>query len=211
MLYGAAGMNQFLDTIAILALVTIISGAAMRVLARTLLAQFLLGTLFGGVAIVVMWDTFSLADGVIVDLRHVAVTLAAAFLGLPGAIAATLMALMMRVGIGGVGMTAGSASIVIAALVGLMWRASTRASDRQVRDTLLLAALSQLSMATILLLPWDVAWQIVREVWPTLAPLSFAGVFVLATLLKHEQTIVDEARRLSEGGVAHERPDPLRV
>jgi diguanylate cyclase len=144
-----------------------------------------------------MLDPLRLTDGVLVDLRSIPLTLAGAFLGLPGAVVTTLMALATRIGIGGLGMVSGSVGIVLSALIGLGWSAFVqRRPGREMRNALLLATLSLLSMLSRFLLPWDVAWQIVTTIWPVTVPLNFAGMLAVGLLLERERMMGNEARQL---------------
>ena len=199
MLFTFEVVKDLLSTIALMALLLAVGyGLVMRAFTRVLVAQMVLGALFGGAAIVAMLDPLHLTDGVIVDLRNVPVVLAGAFLGLPGAVVTTLLALATRVSIGGAGMLAGCAGVVVSALVGLGWTAFVRRPGHEVRNVLLLAMLSQLSLVSVFLLPWDAAWNSIITVWPVLVPLRFVGVLAVASLLKRERMIGNEVRQLGE-------------
>lgn len=205
MLFTFEVLRTFMGTIALMALLALGYGTVTRAFTRAATAQAVLGALFRSAALLAMFEPLHLAQGVIVDLRTVPVTLAGAFLGLPSAVVTALMALAMRIGIGGAGTIAGSASIVMSVLLGLSWAVLVRRPGQEVRNVVLLATLAQLTLVSYALLPRDVAWRAVTDVWPFLVPLRFVGVLMVGALLKREQMIAEQAKQLD---LATDR-DPL--
>jgi diguanylate cyclase len=198
MLVTAMSLKAMLSTIALMAMLAVVFGSVMRRVGNALLAQALLGALFGGAAVLAVHDPLQVAPGIIVDLRGVPVALAGGFLGWPGALVAGSLAAVMRLQAGGAAAFAGVVGIAVAAGAGLAWARLNRgrdAGDR--RGTTALAALSSLYVLSIFLLPWDVAWPALAAVGPVLVPLHFVGVLAVGGLLERERRIVAEGLRLA--------------
>lgn len=187
-------LKDLLGTMALMALLAVAYGSLLRAM-RQAEAQLVLGVLFGGAAVIAMLDPIQVAEGVIIDLRNVPVVLAGAYLGPPGAAAATLMATGMRAWAGGIGMLGGIVGIVVACLVGLAW-ASRRRSGRGLRSVAMLAGVSSCYLLSGFLVPADVAWRMVTSVWPFLVPLHVLGVLVVGALLERERQIATERSQL---------------
>ena len=206
MLLDPAVLKDMMGTVALLALLAVAYGSVMRAFVRPALAQAVLGTLFGGAAVLSMLDPIVVAPGVILDLRIVPVILSAAFLGLPGAAATLLVAGAGRLWIGGAGAGVGVIGIILATLAGLAWAGLARRNPRLGgRDLFLLATLSLLHLLAYLLLPWEVAQRVVVTVWPAFIPLEVASILVVATLLERERRLAGEERRLARAATR----DPL--
>jgi diguanylate cyclase len=209
MLSTVLALKDVLYTVvALMALLAVAYGTFIRArsLERTPGAQMILGTLFGGAAVLAMHDPLRVAEGVIVDLRNVPVVLAAAFLGAPGLAMALLVALAGRAEIGGLGTAAGLTGIVASGLAGLAWARLVQPHPcHGRRNILLLAAASLVQFPTFFLLPWDLAWRSVSTLWPILVPLHLTAVLATGLLLERERLIAAGEARLSQAATR----DPL--
>lgn len=194
------------SAIAFMALLAVAYGLTIRRFPWTRSVRMLLGALFGAAAALAMVDPLSVTEGVLVDLRHVPLVLAGAFLGGPGALMAILIAVAVRLGIGGTGMVPGAIGVLVSCLAGLAWPwLLQRYPCRRRYGIVLLAPLSLAHLPDVLLMPWDVAWLAVTTVWPILVPFQIAGVLATAALLERERVVASTEQRLAQAAVR----DPL--
>ncbi|MDO8847191.1 MAG: PAS domain S-box protein [Coriobacteriia bacterium] len=178
--------------------------AVQRYLARMLdahppLARVASGILYGAVAIVGMLTPFNFAPGVFYDGRSIILSLAGLFGGAPVALIAVAIAAGYRILLGGVGVAAGVATIVISALLGVGLRHLVRGRITTLRGPHLLAlgvAVHALMLAAgNLLLPEGVAPQVLRTVGPLVITMFPVITAITARMmieeLKGEQARVD--------------------
>jgi len=83
--------------------------------------KVVLGSFLGGVGILLMINTVSLANGIIFDTRSILFSVSGLFLGYLPTIIATLMISAYRLYIGGAGALTGVLVTVTSALIGLVW------------------------------------------------------------------------------------------
>ncbi|TNC48335.1 diguanylate cyclase [Rubellimicrobium rubrum] len=196
---AAGAIQDFLGTIAIIALVAVAYGVIRKACRRPWLAQVIVGAVFGAVSIQAMFDPVVIADGVFMDMRNVPVVLAGAFLGPGGMLVTTAMAAGMRGWMGGAGAFAGMMGILLAGLAGLAWGMRNATSGRRdARDLLRLAALATLHWIGIALLPPDLAWTFLHTTLPVFLPLETLGILVVSALLERERRLEIERRHLAE-------------
>ena len=198
MVITAQALKDLFGTIALMALLSVAYGTVSRLFGRPWLGRAALGGLFGGAALLAMWDHLLLAPGILVDMRLLPLVLAGAFLGPQGALAAVAMAVLARIGMGGTGMGAGVAGALAAGLAGLLWaRLTARQARRGLRSMALLAGLGALPLLAALLLPAPHRWTFVTAVWPVLMPLQVLGLLIVGGLLERERGFVVAERRLA--------------
>jgi PAS domain S-box-containing protein len=147
------------------------------------------GLLFGIIAIIGMNMPVSYQPGMIYDGRSIVLSLAGLFGGGIVSGIAALLALGYRLSLGGAGVWAGSATIIISTLVGLSFRRIYKNKPENISmiHLLLLGLITHLGMLLCqLLLPWDSALQVIGQIWiPVL--LIFPGASLLmGLLLKNE-------------------------
>jgi hypothetical protein len=194
------GITSFIDIAAALAVTAVIAesyGAVRRRLVGNAAAPALLGVMFGLMAALHMHNPLEPYEGFIIDLRNIPIALAGAFLGWRGLLPCLLIAMLTRIGIGGVGAVAGLWAMVIAGLAGIIWARKMAAFKKRNFGMLLLLALA---MSTHLLaavaLPRDVAvWFFTSAVGPILA-MNLLAVPLIGSLLEREnRRILLEAKR----------------
>ncbi|WP_116598969.1 LytS/YhcK type 5TM receptor domain-containing protein [Primorskyibacter marinus] len=100
---------DFAGPIGLLCVLIVGVGEIRRWLSSPQQAQYVLGAIFGLVAVIEMEMPISPFEGVIIDLRIVPVILAGAFLGWRGLAVCLVMAIATRVYTGGVGASSGIA------------------------------------------------------------------------------------------------------
>ncbi len=197
LLLTAEVLRDLMGTIAAMALLAVAYGTAMRAFARPVVAQVVLGLLFGGAAGMAALYPIQLADGMAADLRLAPVILAGVFLSYPGATAATLVALGAQLGSMDGGSVMDVAGPAVSGLAGLAWsRLVRRLSPPARRWALVLATLALLGPAILLLLPLDRARAALSAIWPVLAPFDLAAVLLVGALIERERLALRTERCL---------------
>ena len=173
--YAESLMAMF-GSIALLAFSVILVPNAVSLGRRLRLGDLPAGFLLGMAAVSQMFFPVEPTPGVIVDLRIIPVLLAGAFLSRSSGTIAIAMGIMMRLGIGGVGADSGIAAIVLAGLLGMLWKhwdAST-SPDRRLAY-IGLAMLACASTVAGLLLPSDIAIWFYKSAVPVLL-IGYLGI-----------------------------------
>ncbi|TNC74120.1 diguanylate cyclase domain-containing protein [Rubellimicrobium roseum] len=184
----AATLKDISGSIALIALLAVAYGSVLRRFGGSAGSRAALGVLFGLAAMLAMQDPILVAEGVFVDLRHLPVTLAGAFLGWRGSLAAVGLAAAMRLDIGGQGAQVGALGLILAGLAGYLWDRWTLGSGyRGLRAMIALALLSSLHLLALLLLPGPLAIQVLAAMGPVLLPVHIAGVLVVGSLIERER------------------------
>ncbi len=190
-------LRALVGTVAVMALLAVAYGVAMRAFARPAAAQVTLGLLFGAAAVLAALDPIQVTGGGAVDLRFVPVLLAGVFLSVPGAATALIVALGARLGLGGDDVVAEAASLVVPGLAGPAWGRLLRRLPRPARRwAQRLATLALLCPPVLLVLPSEVAGGALAALWTVLTPFDLAAVLAVGALLERERRVLDRERRL---------------
>lgn len=161
------------------------------------LADVLTGVIFGAAAVVSMHDTVGAAPDMVFDPRNMLIALAAPFGGPVAAAVGAGLAGAYRLSLGGPGIWAGSASILVAALAGLAFSRLFRPRDGayRARDLALLGLVASLCQATVFLMPLDRALPAFERGVLPLTAVTVAGVMVLGLALgSTRRRLIVEAR-----------------
>lgn len=198
-----------LDIIAAMALIIALGSAYARLKrwsAWPLYSQLALGMCFGCVAGLEMNHPIEPFDGVIVDLRNIPLALAGAFLGLPGAFLTLAIAVGVRVGIGGVGVWAGLAGMLISVGAGYLWQQwQNGQAKRSITSLLALGAMTSIHLVASVLLPTEAfLWFITEAALPIFA-LNMLIIPLMAGFLEAERRAMISERDLREA--AHYDPE----
>ena len=197
MLLSVGVLRDFVEAIAVIALLAVAYGAVHRALPKLLHAHIALGAMFGASAIFAMFDPLTLAPGVLVDMRSLPVALAGAYLGLPGMAVALTEAIVMRAWIGGVGVWSGVVGLALSALAGLAWAwAVRRRPQRSLRDLAWLGLAASASLPAFFLLPWPFAVTIFTQIAPFIVALNLIGMIVIGLILERERMLLTRENRL---------------
>lgn len=175
--------------------------------ARPWLARMASGILYGAVAIVGMLTPFSFAPGVFYDGRSIILSLAGLFGGAWVALIATVIAAGYRVLLGGVGVSAGVATVVVSAVTGVGLRHLMRGRITELRGLHLLAfgvtVHALMLAAQYLLLPEGMGVQVLRDLGPYVITIFSMATAIAARMmieqLEREQArlgLLEEAERL---------------
>ena len=192
-------VHTLILNVALVVMLAVVQRYLARVLeAHPPLARVASGALFGAVAVVGMLEPFTFSPGVFYDGRTIILSLAGLFGGAPVALIAVAIAGAHRILQGGVGVAAGVASIVTAALVGVAARRLMHARITELRGLHLLAfgvTVHVFMLASqYFLLPEGMGLQVVRAIGPlviTVFPIATA----IAARMMIEQLEGEQARR----------------
>ncbi len=149
-----------------------------------------IGLVLGLTAIAGMLAPVTVADGVVLDGRSIAVTAAGLFGGPVGALAAVLPPALYRIELGGAGVLPGLINLALAGALGagLRWTALRKSGALGFRHVVIAAAL--LPFATFMSLPFmptvDLAWTVFQEVGMAVAAGMPIGLLLLGELLLTE-------------------------
>ena len=165
--------------------------------------QLINGLLFGGIAIIGMNIPITYSPGVFYDGRTIVLSLAGVFGGGITTALSVILALIYRISIGGLGIWAGSGSIITSALIGIAFRRyyKSRPESVKIAGLLIMGIIVHFTMLlSQLLLPWSSGLEIIRRIWiPVLLvfPLTtvIMGVFLRNGLRK---ILAEESIRKSE-------------
>ncbi|MHB1024264.1 MAG: PAS domain S-box protein [Desulfobacteria bacterium] len=170
--------------------------------------KILSGLLFGGLAVAAMNMHFHYSPGIIYDGRSIVLTLAGLFGG--GIVAAVSVALAgaYRAYLGGPGVWAGMATILLCAMVGLAVRRAYKNRPESVEPVALYAVgivTHVVMLLCQLLLPWPGALQTIGRIWLPVM-LVFPGATLLVGIL-----LGNEERRIIAAGKLRESEENLRI
>ena len=199
-------LATFLNPIGMTIVLVYSYGIFSRSFPSTLRVEVAMGVVFGIATWLAMATPIRLGDGVIVDLRCLFIGISAAFFGWRAAVVTTSMAIMLRIGLGGVGMIPGVVGVLITAVLGLFWRykIEPRITNSFIAIGLLSCCVS-MNMLSAFLLPQEVYLVFFQN----LAPLSFVlnvfGSFIFALLITREMTLIGKENSL----VTAATTDPL--
>jgi diguanylate cyclase len=174
--------------LAMLALVALTYGFMVRTASSFLSRGVAVGFTFGLGAVSVMADPIVMQHGVIIDTRGVILTLAGSFGGAVAAAIAAACALAFRLWLGGVGAPVGCMTILVGALVGVVFARCVplRRGAYSLRQLSALAVFGSLHGFTVLfVLVFISVPGLVSSLVP-LCMLNFAGVVVLGSFLSAE-------------------------
>lgn len=184
---GAALFFDVFAAVAVTALLAEGYGIVRRKLSGSAWAPYLLGVVFGLIAMVQMQHPLEPFDGLILDLRNIPIALAGAFLGWRGLLPCLALAMVTRYTHGGVGMESGLLAMTIAGVAGMVWaRSRINLGEGGVVSLLLLGVFMSTHLFAVIVLPRDVAiWFLTTAALPMLG-LNMVTVPLMAALLQRE-------------------------
>jgi PAS domain S-box-containing protein len=166
-----------------------------------LTAQIIRGLLFGLVAIGVMLSPLHLAAGLVFDTRTVVIGIAGLFGGpLTVAIAAAL-AIAYRILLGGVGVAPGIATVLAAAVIGVLffaWRREWRRPTNALCFYFFGLAVHVAMLLCLFTLPRELAWQTISSIALPVLVIHPLATLLLALLMADLEGRAAMERRLQE-------------
>ncbi|MEZ5781212.1 MAG: diguanylate cyclase [Rhizobiaceae bacterium] len=135
-----------------------------------------------------------LAPGLIFDLRHVFLVLAASYGGWVTALVVALSAIAYRLSEGGAGAVPGSVGIVISTVIGLGFAYFVPREKMSARKIVTLAVASNVSILSVFMLPWATAVAVLQKIGAPIVIANFIGVIAAAQILKrhHSQVALEK-------------------
>ena len=160
-----------------------------------------LGVLIGGFTILLMMTPWEIQQGVIFDARSALLVVSGVFFGPLTTLVGVIIALIYRVSIGGVGVYAGSATIILSANIGLLWyrlRLLLPKMPKSVEYFILGLFTHVIVILCFLLIPWPLAFSIIRQVYiPYLTLFPIVTMF-LALSLDNQKMRLKSAKLIQE-------------
>ncbi len=192
-------VNAFIQNVALLIALSTLYQLLVRYYPPTrLLGKVLAGLLFGGVAMAGMTLAFETAPGIIHDGSSIVMTLAGLFGGPTVTLVAVVVAGAYRLLLGGSGVWAGLATIVLCALVGLGFRRTSRRQPGQISPLLLygIGLTSHVVMLlSQLLLPWSLAPGVIADIWLPVVLIFPVATLLMGLLLQNSQALLKSEER----------------
>ncbi|QQM31958.1 diguanylate cyclase [Martelella lutilitoris] len=179
-------LASMLEKVGLAALVILTYRAILRSRLPSLWSGPAIGVLFSFGAAITMIDPLVVGPGIIVDIRVVMVGLAALFGGFWAALIACIVAVAVRISIGGAGMLPGTVSIIMAAVIALVF-VRIRGSRRDLGNLALLGLAISLSLSSVLLMPLDFVINTAAKSLPVLIVRNVLGTMILGYLLAMEE------------------------
>lgn len=197
-----------IENVALLALAALLYTATPRIEdGWSPMQRFLaIGLGLGGVSAIVMLIPVTLIPGLIFDARAAPILLSGILGGPVTAVVAVIPPVFMRIWIGGIGMEAGVAGLVVSALSSIVaWYALQRWNVKRTFPVLLIyaAGATIVGLPSIFLLPdTDLAWSLLPSVGTVLVLTNVGGVAILGLMVSLERHRRDMLASLSRSEAA---------
>ncbi|OAN78904.1 hypothetical protein A8B78_00625 [Jannaschia sp. EhC01] len=184
--------------IAVSALLGEAYGGVRRKLSGKAMAPFALGTLFGVIALILMLRPIEPFDGLLIDLRNIPIALAGAFLGWRGLLPCLFIAASTRIGMGGIGATAGVLAMIMAGGAGCFWAWYVQRYEKRSFGMLLVLAVAMSShLLAGFALPHDMAvWFFTTAALPLFA-MNLLAVPLIGSVLERENRRILKEHRMA--------------
>ncbi|MDF2369183.1 MAG: diguanylate cyclase [Rhizobiaceae bacterium] len=191
---------SMLDSVGLMALLSVILGTLLRTGLNKFQKSLVAGLLFGGGAVISMMSPMSVSPGVIVDGRSVMIGLGAAFGGIPAAIISAAIAGSYRAYLGGAGAVAGTTGIVLAAILGTIWARYFRPKGRiKVQHLLVVGVMISMQFVVVVFLfPYEIAVNLLTNVFPIYFLAAVTSAVILGTLIERERRLISSGASLKQ-------------
>ena len=190
-------LTDLIQNSSLLIALSVLYGLLTRVCkSDSLICKIVGGILFGTIAVAAMKMSIHYNTGVIYDGRSIVLTLAGLFGGGITGIISVLIAGAYRIYLGGVGIWAGTATIITSALVGLAFRILHQNKPELLKIHTLwgMGVIAHLFMLFCqLLLPWPTGLQTIGQIWVPVMLVLPVGTLLMGLLLA-----TDKKRFLAE-------------
>ena len=191
---------DFAGPLGLLCILIVGVGEIRRWLSSPKQAQYVLGAVFGLVAVIEMHMPITPFDGVIIDLRIVPVVLAGAFLGWRGLSVCMGMAIAARLQIGGAGALAGVAAVLLAGALGATWTRLTRAHlRRRMVHLVQLGLASCVTFASAIFLPEGIDIWFLKNAAPIMWMIYLVTIPIVGALIQRELRRIESELYMREG------------
>ena len=187
-------MASIIEGLGVLALFVLVYSNILRRFDASRHRQWLLSAIFALSTGFVMYSPFEPIPGVVVDARHIVLSLAAPFGGTVVGLTSAVFASGIRVLDGGIGTVAGIVGIWISAGAGVFFRLviQPRVSEIQLRHLALLAGMASLVLFSLYFVPREARLGILISIGPTIVLTNFLGIIFLGLFLRREQRRIEQ-------------------
>lgn len=145
-----------------------------------------------------MFLPLTLAPGLVFDLRHVFLVLAATYGGSLAAITTATCAIAIRYWTGGIGMEAGIAGILISACLGYAIAKTLPRRRMTFGGLLILGVAASVSLTSTFVLPVEIAVDILQRIGPQMFVANLVGTLAAGFLLDRKRVGVSYENRLKD-------------
>ncbi|MCX8159967.1 MAG: PAS domain S-box protein [Candidatus Saccharicenans sp.] len=202
-------ISLILNVSLILALITLYSLILRVTILEKKAGKILTGLVFGLTAVAAMSIAYRYGSGLIYDGRSIMISLSGLYGGLWPATLASLISMAYRAHLGGNGIWAGLATIILSALTGLAFRSVFKSKINNLRHYELygfgLAVHLVMLACQLLILPWPSGMTVISRIWLPIL-LIFPPATVLTGLMLQE-----ENRRIRAESKLRESEEKYRV
>lgn len=151
--------------------------------------KVIMGLAIGGITLLIMRIPWELEEGLFFDTRSVLLSVTGMFFGVIPTSLATSVALIYRIFIGGDGVYAGVATIIMSATIGLNWKYIRKFLPKMpfyIEYYVLGVLVHIVTLMTFLLIPWPQAFTVIRH---TAIPylVFFPIITLLLAIVVHHQ------------------------
>lgn len=159
------------------------------------------GVVLSGICAVIMNLPFTLKPGLVYDTRSILISVTGLVFGLIPTILTSITAILLRIGIGGVGTPTGIAVILSSAVIGLLWRYYVYPKTRRWRffsAFLMGLAVHVAMLICTLLLPYPDNLSVIQKIALPVLTIYPLGSILLCVLLIRQQEYKDIQIQLAQ-------------
>ncbi len=179
---GVEILGKLINNIVLLfALVFIYASINNRQGQRKIIQKILLGITIGGFAVFLMLTPWEINEGLIFDARSTLLVVSGFFFGPLATFIAVIPALIYRISLGGDGVYAGVATIILSANIGLLWHRIRKFIPRMpfAIEYYVLGLFTHIVVVLcFLLIPWPLAFSVIKQTY-----IPYLVIFPIVTML----------------------------
>ncbi|MBN2300555.1 MAG: diguanylate cyclase [Acholeplasmataceae bacterium] len=143
--------------------------------------KIIIGTIIGGFTILLMLNPWEINSGLIFDTRSVLLGVSGLFFGPIATFIAAMIAIIYRLSIGGVGVYAGVSTILFTSLIGVFWYKIRKPISKMlpfIEYYIFGLVLHIVTLACFLLIPWPLAFEVIRS-----TTVTYLAIFPIVTMI----------------------------
>lgn len=190
-------VKSFLQGIGVIALAALLYEYVLYRFRSETVRNIAVGAILASAAVASMSTPFEIREGVIFDLRHMFLVLAATLGGPAAAIIAMVSTALFRFYLGGIGVNAGLLGIVLSSCAGIGLAQLFRASDLSIRVLLIYGLAASLSLLSLFILPLEIVFAVLDGRLIPVVIANVVGVVIAGQMLRHKKLGVSRQKQLS--------------
>ena len=146
------------------------------------------GLIIGLIGVGIMSIPFTLTTGIVFDTRSILISVTALIFGAVPTIIASMITIIYRIILGGVGMLPGIGTILVSGLIGLLWRNLINKNQLRIFKLYLFGIVVHLAMLLCMfILPWPTSLEVIREISLPVLLIYPMGTVILSMLLLRQK------------------------